>query len=187
MGRALRRDGAKAGDDVWVSGQLGEAAMAVDAIRGRLDVSPRERRALEQRLNAPVPRVALGLALRGVAHSAIDISDGLIADLGHICERSKVSAVIEWEAIPANPFVRSHAQTDRGARALLAGGDDYELCFTASPRRRYQVLAAAERGRVSVTRIGRIAARTRGDAPVQVLDSIGKPLRLRARGYDHFR
>jgi thiamine-monophosphate kinase len=186
-GQALRRDGAQKGDDVWVSGQLGDAAMALGAIKGLVRVSPRERRALEQRLHAPVPRVALGLALRGIAHSAIDISDGLLADLGHICERSRLGAVIEWEAIPANPIVRSRAQTNRGAQALLAGGDDYELCFTASRRRRSDVLRAAERARVGVTLIGSMGRRGRGDAPVRVLDSVGKPLAIRARGYDHFR
>ena len=186
-GRALRRDGAKVGDDVWVSGELGEAAMAVGVIKGRLAVAPRERGALEQRLHAPVPRVALGLALRGVAHSAIDISDGLLADLGHICERSKVAAVIEWESIPASPVVRRYAQTERGAQSLLGGGDDYELCFTASPRRRAEVLRAARRGGVGVTRIGRIAAPRRSGVPVSVLDGVGKPVSARARGYDHFR
>jgi thiamine-monophosphate kinase len=150
-------------------------------------VAPRERRALEQRLHAPTPRIALGVALRGIAHSAIDISDGLVADLGHLCGRSKVSAVIEWEAIPASPLVRAHAQTERGAQALLAGGDDYELCFTASPRRRSGVLRAARRGRVKVTLVGRIVRHKREGPPVEVRDSVGKAVRLRVRGYDHFR
>jgi thiamine-monophosphate kinase len=186
-GKALRRDGAKVGDDVWVSGQLGEAATALSAIKGRIRMPKSERRALEQRLHAPIPRVGLGLALRGVARSAIDISDGLVADLGHICERSKVRAVIEWEAIPATPTVRFHAQSARGAQALLAGGDDYELCFTASSRRRSDVLRAAGRARVKVTLIGRIESAARALALVQVLDSVGKPLRIQTRGYDHFR
>ena len=185
-GTALRRDGAKVGDDIWVSGQLGEAAMAVAAIKGRIRVTARERRALEQRLHAPVPRVALGISLRGIAHSAIDISDGLLADLAHICERSKVSAAIEWEAIPASPTARAYAQTDSGAQALLAGGDDYELCFTASPRRRSDILRASKRAGATVTLIGRITRPTRSAPPVQVLDSVGKPLRVRGRGYDHF-
>jgi thiamine-monophosphate kinase len=188
-GKALRRDGAKVGDDVWVSGYLGEAAMALEMIgsRGWRGLSRDDRRTLEERLHAPTPRVALGLALRGVAHSAIDVSDGLLADLGHICERSGVSATIEWEAIPAIPLVRAHAQTDRGARGLLAGGDDYELCFTASPRRRAAVMAAAARSRVRVTMIGRIARKARSPAPVTVLDSVGRSLKVKARGYDHFR
>ena len=187
-GKALRRDGAKAGDDVWVSGQLGESALALAARRGRVRVPPRERRALEERLHAPTPRVGLGIALRGIARSAIDISDGFLADLGHICERSKVSAVIEWEALPATPYVRAQAQkADAAAQALLAGGDDYELCFTASPRRRSDVLRVAGRAAVPIMLVGRIVARKPGAAPVQVLDSIGKPLRIRSRGYDHFR
>lgn len=186
-GRALRRDGAKPGDDIWISGRIGAAALAVTALRGRIRVPPRELKALEARLHTPTPRIELGRALRGIAHSAIDISDGLIADLGHICERSGVGAVVEWEALPATPFVRAQAQGEVGARALLAGGDDYELCFTASPRRRSDVLRAAERARTEVMLIGRIAARQRGREMVQVLDSIGKPLRVRWRGYDHFR
>ena len=186
-GKALRRDGAKVGDDVWVSGELGEAAMAVDVIRGRARVAPAQRRAFERRLHAPEPRVALGIALRGVAHSAIDISDGLIADLGHICERSNVSAVLEWEAIPASPTMRSLAQSDRGAAALLAGGDDYELCFTASPRRRAAVLRAAERARVRVTLIGRVQRRAGRRGPIELRDAVGRPLRMRVKGFDHFR
>jgi thiamine-monophosphate kinase len=188
-GKALRRDGAKAGDDIWVSGYLGEAAMALEMIgsRGWRGLSRDDRRTLEERLHAPTPRVALGLALRGIAHSAIDVSDGLLADLGHICERSGVSATIEWEAIPAIPLVRAHAQTDSGARGLLSGGDDYELCFTASPRRRAAVMAAAARSRVRVTMIGRIERKARSPAPVTVLDSVGRALKVKARGYDHFR
>lgn len=185
--QALRRDGARAGDDVWVSGRLGAAALAVAAAEGRVRVPKRELRALERRLDAPVPRVALGIALRGVARSAIDVSDGLLADLGHICERSKVGAVVEWEALPATPFVRAQArESGAGARALIAGGDDYELCFTAAPRRRSDVLAAARRARTDVTLIGRIARRARGTPLVQVLDAIGRPLTARWKGYDHF-
>jgi thiamine-monophosphate kinase len=188
-GKALRRDGAKVGDDVWVSGYLGEAAMALEMIesRGWKRIGNDDRKILEERLHAPTPRVALGLALRGTAHSAIDVSDGLLADLGHICERSGVCATIEWEAVPAIPLVRSHAQTDRGARGLLAGGDDYELCFTASQRRRAAVMAAAARARVRVTMIGRVERKRGRGAPVTVLDSVGHPMKSRVRGYDHFR
>lgn len=187
-GEALRRDGARAGDDVWVSGRLGGAALAVAAAKGEVRVPVRERRALAQRLDAPVPRIALGIALRKIARSAIDVSDGLLADLGHICERSGVSATIEWEALPASPFVRALAQRSEVAvRAILAGGDDYELCFTASPRRRAAVVAAAGRVRTEVMLIGRIARRRRAAPLVTVLDSIGKPLKERWRGFDHFR
>lgn len=188
LGRALRRDTAKPGDDVWVSGELGAAALAVAAGEGGVKVDRRALRVLEQRLHAPTPRVALGLALCGVARSAIDISDGLLADLGHICERSGVGAVIEWEALPATPFVRAQAQRSEAAvRALLAGGDDYELCFTAPRRRRPDVLAAARRARTGIMLIGQITKRERGKPLVQVLDSVGKPFAVRWKGYDHFR
>ena len=187
-GRALRRDGAKAGDEIWVSGHLGSAALGLAAINGRLRVPARERAALAQRLHAPTPRVALGIELRRIAHSAIDVSDGFLADLGHICERSGVAAVVHWEALPAAPFVRALAQrTDVAERAILAGGDDYELCFTAPRARRSAVIRAAERAGTEVMVVGRIVPRGRRAPPVQVLDSIGKPRRARWQGYDHFR
>ena len=186
-GKALRRDAARAGDDIWVSGHLGAAAMALDLMRRPQRVDRAVRRELEQRLHAPTPRVALGTALRGIAHSAIDISDGLLADLGHICERSALAATVHWEAIPAMPAVRAYAQTDRGARCLLAGGDDYELCFTASRRKRAAVVAAAARARVGVTLIGEIGRRASRGAPVTLLDSVGRPIKVRVQGYDHFR
>lgn len=186
QGKALRRDGAKIGDDVWVSGRLGSAALALAALQGRARIAPRELRVLEKRLHAPTPRVALGIALRGIARSAIDISDGLLADLGHICERSRVSAVLEWEALPATPFVRSQAQKiDVAARALLTGGDDYELCFTAPSKKRSAVLAAAKRTCTEVMLVGHITSRVRS-MPVQLLDSVGKSMKVHIKGYDHF-
>jgi len=185
-GKALRRDGAKAGDDVWVSGRLGSAALALAALQRRAHIAPRELRVLEERLHAPTPRVALGIELRGIARSAIDISDGLLGDLGHICERSRVSAFLEWEALPATPFVRSQAQKiDVAARALLTGGDDYELCFTAPSHKRSAVLAAAKRTCTEVMLVGRVVPHTRS-MRVQVLDSVGKPMKVRSKGYDHF-
>jgi thiamine-monophosphate kinase len=186
-GQALRRDGAKRGDDIWVSGRIGSAALALAAMKGRVRVPPRERRRMDDRLDVPEPRVSLGLQLRRVANSAIDISDGLLADLGHICERSNVGAVIEWEALPAVPFVRSQAQqTDIAVRAILAGGDDYELCFTAPKSQRSNVIWAGHYARTEVMLIGHIVRRARGAPRIQVLDSIGKPLRVRWQGYDHF-
>lgn len=185
-GKALRRDGAKAGDDIWVSGRLGGAALALAALQRRARIAPRDLRLLEERLHAPTPRVALGIALRGTARSAIDVSDGLFADLGHICARSRVSAVLEWEALPATPYVRSQAQRiELAARALLTGGDDYELCFTAPSQKRTAVLAAAKRARTEVTQVGRIVPLVRS-MPVRVLDAFGKPMKMHAGGYDHF-
>jgi thiamine-monophosphate kinase len=161
--------------------------MAVEVLRGRLRVAPRQQRALEERLHEPTPRLALGTRLRRIARSAIDISDGLVADLGHICERSRVAARVNWEALPATPLVRSLAQSRRGAQALLAGGDDYELCFTAPARRRAAVIAAAAKARTPVAVVGTIVRPERRAPLVQVIDSIGKPLKLERKGYDHFR
>jgi len=185
-GKALRRDGARSGDDIWVSGDIGAAALAVQVIKGRVRVSGPDRRALEERLHAPTPRLALGSRLRGIAHSAIDISDGLVADLGHICERSRVAARVSWESFPTTPLVRSLAQSKRGAEAVLSGGDDYELCFTAPPRRRAAVITAAARARTPIMLIGNVVGRQSGQPLVQVLDSVGRPLKLARKGFDHF-
>jgi thiamine-monophosphate kinase len=186
-GQALRRDGARVGDDVWVSGEIGASGMAVEVLRGRLRVAPAQQRTLESRLHRPTPRLALGTRLRRIAHSAIDISDGLIADLGHICERSGVAARVSWESVPATPLVRVLAQTPRGAQALLGGGDDYELCFTAPARRRAAVVAAAAKARTPVALVGTIIRRARRQPLVRVIDSTGKPFEVGHEGYDHFR
>lgn len=184
-GRALRRDGARTGDDIWVSGTLGDAALALAAMRGRTALTRRERMMLEDRLHVPAPRVALGERLRGIARSAIDVSDGLVADLGHICERSKVAAVVEFARVPASAIMARHLDRPAARAALLAGGDDYELVFTAGRARRDAIARLAERLRLKLTRIGRIIRLQRG-APVTVIDAGGKPLRLPFAGYDHF-
>jgi thiamine-monophosphate kinase len=186
-GRALRRDGARAGDDVWVSGTLGDAALALAAMRGAVRPAPRERRALQLKLDAPTPRVALGIALRGVARSAIDVSDGLIADLGHICERSRVAAVVEFARVPASAAVKRHLGRTTAREALLAGGDDYELVFTARRAAREAIARISRRLNLKLSRIGRITRRRRGRPLVTVLDPAGRPVRLRSQGFDHFR
>jgi thiamine-monophosphate kinase len=186
-GRALRREGARAGDDVWVSGVLGDAALALAARRGRVPAARRERWALMRRLDAPVPRIGLGLALRGVARSAIDISDGLVADLGHICERSRVSAIVQFDRLPASAVVRRNLGRPAARAALLSGGDDYELCFTAGRRQRGVIARLARRMRLKLTRIGRITQRRRGPPLVTVLDAAGKPIAMRRGGYEHFK
>ncbi len=185
-GKALRRDGACAGDDVWVSGTLGDAALAVAARRNKIKITAQQLSAASRRLDRPTPRVALGAALRGIAGSAIDISDGLLADLGHICERSRVSAAIEWEALPRSTLMRAYAGHAVARGALLSGGDDYELCFTAPPRQHAAVTRAAARVRVAVTRIGRIVHAPAGAVGVAVIDGDGLPLRVAQRGFDHF-
>lgn len=185
-GAALRRDGARVADEVWVSGRLGDAALTLAAMAGRVPLSRREQAAIAMRLHAPTPRVELGIALRGIARSAIDVSDGLLADLGHICERSGVAAVVELERIPCSATVRRHLSRAAVRTGLLAGGDDYELCFTAQRRERERIARVARRLRLSLTRIGRIVPRGRGARAVSVLDRDGRALDLKPKGFDHF-
>lgn len=183
-GRALRRDGARAGDDVWVSGVLGDAALALAA--RQLGLAARDRRALQLKLDAPAPRVGLGIALRGIARSAIDVSDGLVADLGHICERSQVAAVVGLEHLPCSALLKRHRDRPAARAALLAGGDDYELVFTAGRTRRGAIARIARRLRLKLTRIGRITRRRAGVPLVAVLDAVGRPIAMKRGGYEHF-
>ena len=184
--QALRRDGAKPGDDIWVSGTLGDAALAVAAKNKRIRLKPAELKQALQRLDWPVPRIALGVALRGVARSAIDVSDGLIADLGHICERSGVAAVVAIERLPVSPLMRRYREAPAARAALLGGGDDYELCFTAAPAKRAAVARAASRTRTRVTRIGRVIRAPEGACSVVVVDGDGLPVAAGQKGFDHF-
>ena len=180
-GQALLRSGAQVGDELWVSGTLGDARLALEVFRGRVSLSgdafERVRRAME----LPQPRVALGLALRGVASSAIDLSDGLVGDLGHVLQRSGVAARVDVDALPrsadlaALPLSLQH-------ECLLAGGDDYELLFTAAPARYADVLAAARQAGVAVTRCGLVTA----GSGLSVVDGAGRALDLALRGFDHF-
>jgi thiamine-monophosphate kinase len=185
-GKALRRDGARIGDDVWVSGVLGDAALALAAARGDLRFAPRERALLEAKLDTPVPRVTLGAALRGVARSAIDVSDGLVADLGHICERSGVAAEVWLDRVPRSRAMEKVLPRPPALAALLAGGDDYELCFTASPRRRAAMGPLLRAHRIRLTRIGRIVRARGAKAPVMVLCGDGTMVRPGATGFQHF-
>lgn len=186
-GQALRRDGATPGDDVWVSGTIGSAALALAYRQGRLFMEQIDAAKVLPALYLPTPRVALGIALRGVASSAIDISDGLLGDLGHILERSGVGAGpigarLEFAALPTLPVVQKYLHEPVARDCVLAGGDDYELCFTAPADRRDAVLAAAAGAGVAVTRIGRIAA----EPGLTVVGADGQPLTIKHTGYDHF-
>ena len=181
-GQALRRDGARAGDDIWVSGSLGEARLALAAYRKQYELDAAATRSAAERLHKPVPRVALGLALRGIAHAAIDISDGLAGDLGHILERSGVGATLNADALPAGPMLARQTRHVRREYAL-AGGDDYELCFTAAPAARDAVLAAAASCANTVTRVGTIEAA----AGLRLLDGDGAALNFQPASFDHFK
>jgi thiamine-monophosphate kinase len=132
-------------------------------------------------MHAPTPRVALGLALRGIAHAAIDISDGLIGDIGHILKRSGIGATLDVDALPAGPALNQQPQDIR-RHFTLAGGDDYELCFTAPAARGDAVLAAADAAGVAVTRVGRIESAT----GLRLIDRYGAPLALSLTSFDHF-
>ena len=186
-GQALRRDGAQAGDDVWVSGVIGSAAMALAYRQGRLFMEQIDAAKVLPALYLPTPRVELGIALRGIATSAIDISDGLLGDLGHILERSHVGAGpigarLEFAALPMLPAVQAYLHETVARDCVLAGGDDYELCFTAPAGKQDAVLAAAESAGVAVTRIGQITAKP----GLAVIDANGQPLPIEHTGYDHF-
>jgi thiamine-monophosphate kinase len=181
-GQALRRDGAAAGDDVWVSGVIGSAALALAYRQGRLFMEQIDAARVLPALYLPTPRVALGIALRGIATSAIDISDGLLGDLGHILQRSQVGAALEFAALPTLPVVQGYLHEAVARDCVLAGGDDYELCFTAPENKRDAVQSAAESAGVAVTRVGRITAET----PLIVRDADGQPLPFERTGHDHF-
>jgi thiamine-monophosphate kinase len=185
-GQALRRDGARVGDEIWVSGCLGDAALALAASRKRVGLGRQELARVARRLHKPVPRIALGEALRKIAHSAIDISDGLLADLGHICERSGVAADIEFDMLPVSTILKRHLQQSAARAALLAGGDDYELCFTAAPARRSAILGIARRLGLKLTCIGvaRCVARNKPQIAVRARD--GRLMRISRSGFDHF-
>jgi thiamine-monophosphate kinase len=172
-GMALERAGAWPGDDIWVSGELGGAALGL--------VHPEIPEAA-RRLHAPEPRVELGERLRRLAHAAIDVSDGLAGDLGHIAERSGVSATVEYDLVPRAKAFRALQKPDLEKDCVLSGGDDYELLFTAPSAQRAEIESLAAELKLALTRIGTIAA---GDARVTVLDSQGRPLAHRG-GFDHF-
>ena len=170
-GEALLRSGGRAGDQVRVTGTLGDAALALWLLQQRKEVP----RALRQRLERPEPRVAEGQALRGIASACIDLSDGLVADLGHLCRASGCGARLQAERIPLSPGVRSGI-ADPWA-LVLGGGDDYELCFTVPPERLPDLKASG----VTSTCIGELVA---GEGVV-VFDREGRPLPP-VKGWDHF-
>ena len=186
VGQALLRSGARVGDALWVShpvdGGLGDARLALEVFRGAQRVSGEAFDFLRERMEQPKPRVALGIALRGLATSAIDLSDGLVGDLGHVLARSGVGATLQAEALPRSTALRAMPlalQRECG----LAGGDDYELLFTAPAGRDSALLEAAARCAVGVTRIGTIDA-----APgLRIVDADGRPLTQAFAAFDHFK
>ncbi|MDM0074875.1 thiamine-phosphate kinase [Variovorax sp. J2P1-59] len=188
-GAALLRSGAKAGDDVWVSGTLGDARLALEVFRGTLALAPESFELARARMEQPTPRVALGLALRGIASAAVDISDGLVGDLGHVLRASGVGASLDADAAAGRLALAAHAHgaaagLDRDTRraCALAGGDDYELAFTAPESARNAVEQAGRATNTPVARIGRIEA----DTGLRIVDAQGAPVVQHFESFDHF-
>jgi thiamine-monophosphate kinase len=172
-GMALLRAGARPGDDIWVSGELGSAALGL----ARPHIA-----AAAARLHRPEPRVDLGERLRGLAHAAIDVSDGLTSDLGHILERSQVGAVVHYAKLPRSSAFSTIQNREFEENCVLSGGDDYELAFTAALERRTEVEALSADLDLPLARIGTIQA---GEPRLVVLDERHRPMDYR-RGFDHF-
>jgi thiamine-monophosphate kinase len=198
-GQALLRSGAQAGDDVYVSGTLGDASLALahllrerqarpeaQAAKALLPLDAAELAVARQRLEWPTPRVALGLALRGIATAAADVSDGLLGDLGHILERSGKGATLDmtlaFGLLGAHRYASDETLRPFVLQHVLSGGDDYELVFTAAPAQRNAVQAAARASSTPVTRIGQIHAAL----GLHLLDAQGQPLANRFPSFDHF-
>jgi thiamine-monophosphate kinase len=180
-GQALRRGGARAGDELWVSGRLGDARLALEVFRGQLALPGAAFDEVRRAMERPQPRVALGLALRGIASAAIDLSDGLVGDLGHVMRASGVGATLRLADIPHSAHVASCSEAQR-RQCLLGGGDDYELLFAAPASAHARVRDASARANVAVTCIGTLDA-----APgLRVVDAAGASVALTERAFDHF-
>ena len=182
--QALLRSGAQAGDELYGSGTLGDARMALEVFRGKLALPTAVFEATRNRMEQPTPRVALGMALRGIATAAIDISDGLLGDLGHVLKRSGVGATVDADIAASRVAARaqcSDREQGQWRDWALAGGDDYELLFCAPPSQRDAVAAAAQSSQTSVTRIGAIDA----ERGLRLVDSAGQPLPNTYGSFDH--
>lgn len=175
-GQALLRSGARVGDEVWVSGQLGDARLALEVFRGSVSLPGEAFEQVRRAMELPTPRLGLGQALRGVATAALDVSDGLLGDLGHLLAASRVGATLDLEALPRSPVLAAQPQALQQA-CLLAGGDDYELVFTAPKGARLPDVG------VPLTRIGRIDA----EPGLRVVDARGAPVAHGLQSFDHFK
>lgn len=188
-GQALLRSGARPGDAIYVSGSLGAARLALEALRGRVALPAEQLARARQRLEQPTPRLALGQALRAIASSAIDLSDGLLGDLAHILHASAVGACINTAEVTKMLAENAGYTSASGpldpelvAQCTLAGGDDYELLFTAAPAQAAAVAGAAQASATPLTRIGTVQA----EPGLRLLDAQGRPLTQRYAGFDHF-
>ncbi len=180
-GKALRRDGAQPDDDIWVSGMLGSAALGLAHLQGKIMLDSDVAEHCLQALHIPMPRVALGLALRDKANSCIDISDGLLADLGHILDASNLGACIALENIACLDYLRSQLDQPMIQQCILAGGDDYELAFTAPQSQRHAIHALSQQLKLPLSLIGSTTA----DIGISVTYHQQK-LNISKKGFDHF-
>jgi thiamine-monophosphate kinase len=188
-GRIIRRGGARPGDDVYVTGTIGDAALGLAVVRGELSGLDADAAAfLVERHRLPQPRVALGPRLLGIATASIDISDGLVADLRHVCEVSALSADIEARRVPLSAAARRALAADpQRLAAALTGGDDYEILFTAPAAAHAQIAALARSSGVPITAIGRmVPASAAGHPSVIVRGERGQPLAFASEGWTHF-
>ena len=176
--KSMTRSGANVGDIVCVSGSLGEAALALGRLADGQSISDN----LLNRLNRPSPRVNLGMQLTGLATSCIDISDGLVADLGHICDASACQAEINLQQLPCSTDVYDEIQQSQSWDIVLAGGDDYELCFTVSPASRWQLAEISNQTGLQITEIGEMKT----GSGVSCLNQKGQPVPLNLTGFKHF-
>ena len=179
--QALRRSGARAGDELWISGNLGDARLALAALQGDLTLDDKDLAIASERLHRPTPRVNLGLALRGIATSAIDISDGLLGDLAHVLDASGVGAIVTANSLPIGDAL-ARRERQQQLDFALNGGDDYELCFSAPANQHEAVLAAARSSQTPVSCIGRL----RAEPGISLLDEHGLPLSVTSHSFDHF-
>lgn len=181
-GQALLRSGARAGDDLYVSGSLGDARLALEAFRGSVSLSGEDFETARLAMECPQPRVALGQALRGLAHSAIDVSDGFVGDLGHVLARSGLGATVQADVLPRGPALARQAP-ELQRLCTLSGGDDYELIFSAPPAARAAVQAASAASATPVTCVGRLEA----EPGLRLLDAQGRSIDWRVASFDHFK
>ncbi len=180
-GAMLRRDGARPGDTVFVTGTIGDAVLGLEVSKGGLTgLSPAHREALRARYRVPEPRVSFGAALRGLAHAAIDVSDGLVADLAHILEVSKVGAHLDLARVPLSDAGRAALAQGATMERLVTGGDDYEILFTAPPLAATPLRTVAKG--LAVTEIGTIVA----GSGLTATDASGSPVSLAKTGFRHF-
>jgi thiamine-monophosphate kinase len=181
-GQAITRAGGQPGDDLWISGWPGLAALGLMCLQNRIRLANADR-ALAA-LHRPVPRVEAGEALRGIAHAMIDVSDGLAGDLVHLCECSKLGAILDADTLPLAPLIAAGTDETQARRILLTGGDDYELLFSAPPKARDTLSALARKLGLPFTRIGRFSAEA---GPILLTEGPeASPRPLDVRGYDHF-